>query len=492
MIRLKYLCLLFFIVLISACKSGFDGTKLDCTIAHAEGKLLLLEDIAVPEKVIVDSTYVVEGKAQFKVYINDGIYRLREAESNAMVFLYIEEGNELKLDWDLKEPEKYKISGSQESADLKKIVRFATRSSKEYAVLENALKMSAVDTAITRQAMRMNREKLSVFVDKMSDSIPNADVASFALNYASLSPDNLQFMIKKTADIHKKNPQARYAKMWYDTFDHYRDNLLSQVESGLKVGDVAPEIILPGMKTPEVVLSSLRGKYVLLDFWASWCQPCRKENPNLLEAFKRYRNRNFTIFSVSLDSKKEQLLKGIEVDKLAWRNHGSDFLKWRSPIVTTYDIKSIPVNYLLDTNGVIIAKNVKGEALLALLDATLPQEKDKTIPPTSPADSTVTPAKPVVNNTPSPAPATPRPAVNASSTTPPVQNPARTTTSTVPSSAPKPASAPAPKPNKPAAPTVTNKPVTPKPAQTEQPKKQATTPEQAPVQQEPQQVISPF
>lgn len=372
--------ILFFatIMMLSSCDSRFEGSRVDAEIANAEGSLLLMEDIATVEKVIVDSAIVINSKAAFKLYTNEGIYRLRDAASNQMVFLYVDgKGGRQQLTWDLLQPEAYQVKGSRESEDLQRIVAYASKSAKEYALLDSVQKSGSADLEITAQAISLNRSLLKDFITKMVDSLPNADVAAFALNYAEMKPENLPYLVATTEKLKKKDARARYAALWYETFNSYRDGLLSNIEYGFQIGTKAPDFALPHRLGDTLRLSDFKGKFVLLDFWASWCQPCRKENPNLVEAYRSFRKRNFTIVSISLDSKKEQWENGIETDKLMWRHHASDLKKWRSPIVQTYDLKAIPASYVLDSNGVIVGKDLKGQALLAFLDALLPPEVKK-------------------------------------------------------------------------------------------------------------------
>ena len=130
----------------------------------------------------------------------------------------------------------------------------------------------------------------------------------------------------------------------------------------------APEIALPGPEGDTIRLSSTRGSYVLLDFWASWCQPCRAENPNLVRAYTLYHNRGFQIYQVSLDKTREAWVKGIEDDKLGKWIHVSDLKYWSSSVVPLYGIESIPANYLLDSEVRIIASNLRGDALQRKLE----------------------------------------------------------------------------------------------------------------------------
>ena len=143
---------------------------------------------------------------------------------------------------------------------------------------------------------------------------------------------------------------------------------------GVQIGNVAPELALSNPDGKEIKLSSLRGKVVLIDFWASWCGPCRMENPNVVNAFNKYSKmkfkgaKGFTIYNVSLDMKKDPWLAEIKKDGLVWENHVIDLGGWGSKAAALYGINSIPANFLIDANGVILAKNLRGPALDAEIE----------------------------------------------------------------------------------------------------------------------------
>ena len=131
---------------------------------------------------------------------------------------------------------------------------------------------------------------------------------------------------------------------------------------GVNEGAMAPEINLATPAGPNLALSSLRGKYVLIDFWASWCGPCRRENPNVVKTYATYKDKGFEIFGVSLDQNREAWLKAIETDKLVWK-HVSDLKYWNSAGAQAYQVNSIPQTFLVDPAGRIIAKGLRGAAL---------------------------------------------------------------------------------------------------------------------------------
>ena len=136
------------------------------------------------------------------------------------------------------------------------------------------------------------------------------------------------------------------------------------------LGKLAPNLTMPDLNGKAVSISSFKGKFLLVDFWASWCGPCRQENPNVVAAYNRFKTKNFTILGVSLDQDKDAWQAAIAKDNLTW-NHMSDLKQWQSAAVQTYGFEGIPFNVLIDPTGKIIASGLRGEQLEKKLEEVL-------------------------------------------------------------------------------------------------------------------------
>lgn len=171
------------------------------------------------------------------------------------------------------------------------------------------------------------------------------------------------FPKEKNKELHTEIIEALRAKYPENQAVQERYKILTSAAFSTSVGSMAPELAFPNPEGDILKLSDLRGKYVLIDFWASWCGPCRRENPHVVSLYNKYKDKGFDIYSVSLDRDKNGWLKAIEADKLTWPNHVSDLKYWSSEAAKIYGVNSIPATFLLDQEGRIIGKNLRGNEL---------------------------------------------------------------------------------------------------------------------------------
>lgn len=172
--------------------------------------------------------------------------------------------------------------------------------------------------------------------------------------------ENQKYLSEINKAIENANQQQKFLK-------NEKSRLLKEKgqrkKMGISIGSEAPEIALENASGEIISLNSLRGKVILLDFWASWCRPCRAENPNVVKLYNKYKNQKFTVFSVSFDQEKSKWLAAIKQDQLSWPYHVSELTGWKSTPGEKYGITSIPKTFLLDKNGIIIGYDLRGEAL---------------------------------------------------------------------------------------------------------------------------------
>ncbi|GAB2529664.1 redoxin domain-containing protein [Spirosoma aerophilum] len=198
--------------------------------------------------------------------------------------------------------------------------------------------------------------KVKAMLPEMGTSL----VSLFALNFINIDSDFATYD-ELAQRFEEEKPNSPHAK-----------SLIGRVAriKGVSVGAPAPEITLNDTTGTPVPLSSLRGKYVLIDFWASWCGPCRAENPNVVRMYNKFKDKGFAIYSVSLDQAKANWTKAIRNDNLTW-THVSDLKFWQSAAAQQYGVQAIPATFLLDKDGKIIAKNLRGPALEQKLEEIL-------------------------------------------------------------------------------------------------------------------------
>lgn len=194
------------------------------------------------------------------------------------------------------------------------------------------------------------------------------------------NPNNIQYFEMVDSSMRKNYPNATKTQEFHNAVNSLKANLEKLAEhekrknEKLKIGDRAPNFTLAALNGENIALSDYTGRYVLLDFWAAWCKPCREENPNIVHAYNKYKDKKFDVLQISLDKDYMSWQKAITQDGLLWKGHCSDFLAWASPVLETYGVNAIPSNFLIDPHGVIVAVNLRGSQLHQQLDMIFSQK----------------------------------------------------------------------------------------------------------------------
>jgi peroxiredoxin len=268
------------------------------------------------------------------------------------------------------EPGSLKIS-SRDS--LKNVILSGSKSDQDFLPIREALRAFNAKLGILNQEARnytaaKDSANLNVVISKMGKleaDLKNDTYRKFVQQYPA-SPVSL-YALSQVAGYHLNAEEIEplFKSLTREVRNSHAGKTFAdkiQIAKATSIGYTMPDLSQPDTSGKLVSLSSLKGKYVLVDFWASWCQPCRAENPNLVKAFNAYKDKGFTILGVSLDKNKEKWLEAIRVDKLYWTQI-SDLKYWDNDIAKKLDIRSIPQNILLDPSGKIIARNLRGDEL---------------------------------------------------------------------------------------------------------------------------------
>jgi len=375
----KLFLYLFFVLVSAGCKNNV--VRISGTIVNpVSGAYIYLDELKSNELKSVDSVRISsDGKFNFTREIKQPSFYLLKSTDNNFLTMLVEPGEKLMLKAQ-NDSLNYPISlngskGTELMTEYNKMLRATinklTGLNNIYTQNVDKPELPKVVESLDSLA-QIYLGEINVYTKKYIDDNLTSLVSLVAL-YQQVAPSvyvmnpskDLSYFVKVDSSMFSLYPEYEPVTSLHEQVKELVAKVKGETSAGpaSASGAIAPEISLPTPEGDTIKLSSTRGSVVLLDFWASWCAPCRKENPNLLNVYNIYHKKGFQIYQVSLDKTKESWIKGIQDDHLEKWIHVSDIQYWNSIVVPLYKIESIPFNYLLDKEGRIIASNLRGEKL---------------------------------------------------------------------------------------------------------------------------------
>lgn len=375
-------------ILLAGCSQPTEkgDFEIKAHIDNAPLGTVYLEELTLQEAKIVDTVNLKDASGKFSlkgIVPEQALYRIRFGDTRKFILLGLDAGT-MEIEGDFNNLEAVKIENSEASTEIQQLLKEASAKNKslseEMRALDSLHQARTPDSVLQPRvaALQAKEKELAQYILHAASTTKSPAVAVFAMSMV-----NTQALLadrQVIEDTKKRFPANTLVISLTNKLTEIGQTASAQQGAAaegedanltnIKIGQEAPNFSLPDPSGKKISLSSFRGKYVLVDFWASWCKPCRMENPNVVNAYNAYKNKNFTVVGVSLDKKKEAWLDAIKTDGLTW-DHVSDLQFWESAVVPLYGISSIPTNMLLDPQGKVVATGLRGEALEAKLQELL-------------------------------------------------------------------------------------------------------------------------
>lgn len=381
MIMNKLLSLLVPVFTLVSLSSHAAQSNISGNIINGAGQKLYFEQFFETRLNKLDSV-TLDKSGKFSFNVNSEVtdyYRISIKPTDFVVFI-IKPGDKITVKADAKALNKsYTVKGSEYTMHLKEFSDLVNSYIKERDTISARFKR-AIAAQKDAESEKLGKElgnaynKFTVSRDAFLDKYPTSPALFAVLSHVNPSADYDQLKkIEKAMEKDMPNSWFRLqVKMAIKKIDDQRAieeakakeaERQKLLKENLMPGKMAPDFTMADSMGIQKKLSDLRGQYVLLDFWASWCGPCRKENPNVIANYAKYKDKGFTVMSVSLDFDRKKWLDAIKKDKLVWPNHVSELKGWQTSVLPSYGITGIPFTVLIDKNGKIVQTNLRGPAL---------------------------------------------------------------------------------------------------------------------------------
>lgn len=379
---MKKLLIPFFslLLLLTSCggesEKEIPGHRISGELSNAEGLEIVLISNEGEKEEVIDTVKVTDGKFEFETPTKE----LRQyilvfgGEEMPILLMLDEKSKDIQIKGSMPGfGENYTISGSEESQHIKNYLLFLKDFYPAEQPIYAELNSMTPDDTVKVKGLLAQLDSLSMIqrdyaVNHITKN-PNSPAGWIMLRelfppsgLPNFNPADLTYF-QQVADAMKKNyPYSAYPDLILRDIESINAQL-DQLKNAGSAMDVAPEITMNDPNGKSLSLSDLKGKVVLIDFWASWCGPCRQENPNVVNMYETYKDKGFTVFSVSLDSDKDKWIQAIKADNLSWPYHVSELNGWKSSAAAAYGVNSIPRAFLIDGEGKIIGTDLRGPQL---------------------------------------------------------------------------------------------------------------------------------
>lgn len=371
----RFMCVAVLVAGLIGCgeKKETPAITINGVFENGAGEYVYLYRFATVEPVVADSALIAED-GSFALKTSDTVVNFftigMDGNNAAMMILTPGESIEVKANAN-RVPNDFQVSGSVHSELIQTYVKRKMemiKAQEEFTYQMSKLDFNdTINTQVILDAAQVEKEKFNAF--KLDFIANNANSPALYITMYDLDDYTELEQIKK---VEKALHNSVKGSVFHESMIQRVQMAEAQIaykeamekkQNALAIGSEAPELNFPNPDGKKIALSSLRGKVVLIDFWAAWCRPCRAENPNVVRLYKKYNKKGFDVYSFSLDQQKEQWLAAIEMDGLIWKNHVSDLAGWNTAAIPLYHFDGIPFTVLIDRDGKIIGKNLRGPEL---------------------------------------------------------------------------------------------------------------------------------